>query len=92
MKRLILATATLLLAGCAGEANSEWALGGSFTAERTQDDIDAVCNASGQAQCQLMESFPEQFSFRYATQAACRDAREAIQKVPHTRVGECVRV
>lgn len=90
MTRIGLAAITLLLAGCAGEAQSEWVLGGSFTDERTQDDIDAVCAASGQTECQLMESYPEQFAFRYSSENACRDARQKIANVPHTRVNECV--
>lgn len=71
----------------------EWYLGGSFTAERTDEDIAAVCAAgAGTGDCAIMESYPEQFGFRFASRSDCEAARERILRVPHTIVRECVRI
>jgi hypothetical protein len=83
------------LAGCAapGGEPGEWYLGGSFTTERTQADIDAVCAAgAGDSECTLVESYPEQFGFRFSSQAKCDAARAKIAEVPHTSVRACVKV
>lgn len=86
----------LVVAGCAGgpssPADTPMQLGGSFTQDRTQADIDAVCDIVKvyNAPCVLMESFPEQFSFRFPSAPACEQARARIVAVPHTMVGACL--
>lgn len=84
----------LLFAGCLGAPAEEWVLGGAFTAERTQADVDALCDVARAhgVDCLLMESYPEQFSFRFRTEGACEDARADAAAVPHVVVRACVRV
>lgn len=58
MRGLLLITAATFV-GCVGPAApaEEWHLGGSFTTDRTQADVDAVCEAgAGDAPCTLMAS------------------------------------
>lgn len=96
MKALPLLVAALLT-GClsappAGDPE-EWYLGGSFTTERTEEDIAAVCEAgAGTSECAIMESYPEQFGFRFASQPECAAARDRILLIPHVVVRECVRI
>lgn len=90
--RAIAAILALALAGCLGVEGDEWDLHGSFTAERTQADLDAWCEIAKayENECALMESFPEQFLMRFASAATCREARDRIVAIPHTRADECV--
>jgi hypothetical protein len=95
MRARTLLLALVALAGCIGPASpaDEWYLGGSFTTERTQADIDAVCAAgAGSGECALMESYPEQFGFRFSSMAKCDEARAKIAAVPHTTARECAKV
>lgn len=98
---LVVATAlAALAAGCLQAPSSppatdeeEWYLGGAFTTERTAEDIEAVCRAgSGNRTCAIMESWPEQFGFRFTSEPACLVARGKIAQVPHVTVRNCVQL
>ena len=66
-------------------------LGGSFTNDRTQEDIDAWCEVARKYgnECALMESYPEQFGLRFATPEDCTAAREELAAMPRVRPGSC---
>lgn len=98
--RMTVLTLAALLAGCIQAPSTPpaaddeaWYLGGAFTTERTEEDIEAVCLAgSGNRTCAIMESWPEQFGFRFDSRAACLDAHARIAQVPHVTVRACARV
>lgn len=70
---------------------ARWRLHGTFTTERTDEDMAEVCRiGTGNASCALMESFPEQYAFVFPTRDACEDARARIAAVPNARPGACV--
>lgn len=83
----------LLLAGCAAapDADEQWYLGGAWTSEYTQADLDAWCVIAKEYdnECTMMESFPPQFGLRFATQARCEEARAKIVTIPHTTARGC---
>lgn len=90
----------LLLAGCAeailppAGGELEWHLGGSWTTEYTEADIDAWCEiakAYGN-ECLVMESFPPQYGLRFASEATCLQARSELLRLERIHVGECRRV
>jgi len=89
-----LAVAALLLAGCLDAPASAWRFGGTFTLDYTDADRDAVCAAVREhnPDCVMMESFPEQYAFRFPSQAACEAAQARVVAIPNTAsVTECAR-
>lgn len=86
----------VLLAGCAGTPgrSEEWYLGGSWTADYEQGDIEAWCVIAEEYgnECAIMESFPPQFGLRFTSQVRCEEARAKIVAVPHTLARECSRI
>lgn len=95
----------VLLAGCAeapydpspgfrdGDDISDrpYHLGGSFTNDRTQEDIDSWCDVARRYgnECVLMESYPEQFGLRFETFDDCAQARDELLAMPRVRAGSC---
>jgi hypothetical protein len=69
-----------------------WRLGGAWTAEYTQADIDAWCAIAREYgnECVVMESFPPQYAMAFATEADCLEARERILALDHVTARECV--
>lgn len=99
MRALAILAPLALLAGCMElEAPApgvtderEWVLSGTFTRERTQDDLDHWCDVARAFgnECVLMESYPEQYRLTFASEAECRDARERLRERPNIVPGVC---
>lgn len=70
---------------------AQWVFSGTFTTERTSDDMRKVCLAGWRNEtCAFAESFPEQYGFSFASEQLCEDARRQVLAVPHVaRVSEC---
>lgn len=67
LRALLASTLVVAVAGCASPDDSEtFQLSGSFTADRTQQDLDGfdALVAPYSDDVAIMESFPEQFSIR----------------------------
>lgn len=89
----------LLLAGCAGAPTAptlaggegDWWLHGTFSAERTQESLDAWCAVARayDNECALMESYPEQYRLHFTHRADCEAARGELAAIEHVRPGEC---
>lgn len=73
-------------------ASGKWGFGGSFTVEHTDDDVRAVCKAgTGNESCPIMKSAPPQYTFTFASEQECKEARQRVLAVPHVAdVRECV--
>lgn len=100
--RVVPVLAALLLAGCAEGtydprpdggvgATQPVSLHGSFTNDRTQEDIDAWCDLARRYgnDCALMESYPEQFRLGFSTSEECERARAELAGMPRVRPGAC---
>lgn len=87
---LALLLAIPALAGCTAEPT--YAVGGAFTSERTEADMqDFDASASQYSDdIAILESFPEQFRVGSLSQADCEALREELlQKDYLGRVGDC---
>ena len=95
MRRLaILAALAILLSGCASVGSGPtFRLSGSFTAERTQADLDefhAIVRPYSD-DVAILESFPEQFVIRSIT-GGCDQLRATLQSKDYiASVGTCQR-
>lgn len=75
-------------------ATEVWYLGGAWTQEYTQADIDAWCEVAREYdnECAVMESYPPQYGLRFEGEAPCREARAKVLALPHITARECVRL
>lgn len=81
-----------LVAGCLERPSGEWRFGGTFSHDYTDADREAVCAAVREhnADCVMMESFPEQYDFRFPSRAECEAAQARVVAVRNTAgVTEC---
>jgi hypothetical protein len=92
MRFLLAAVAALLLSGCGSpDESATFQLSGSFTADRTQEDLDefhAIVEPYSD-DVAIMESFPEQFSIRGIV-GGCEQLRATLDSKQYiASVGAC---
>lgn len=98
----MLVVLAVLLAGCAEApydpsadggvpTTGPYSLHGTFTNDRTQEDLDAWCAVAREYgnECVLMESYPEQFRLGFDTRERCEEARAKLAAMARVRPGEC---
>lgn len=77
--RIVAILALLMLAGCTDA--EDYKMGGAFTSDRSQADLEEFNQLVGQYSddVAIMESFPEQFSIRGMNQADCEELYTKLQ-------------
>ena len=102
--RALAVLSLVLLAGCLEPGGSTppasrgedeaWILGGAWTQEHTQADIDAWCEVAKRYgnECLVMESFSPQYALRFTSEARCEAARAEVLALQNITARACSRV